>query len=353
MDKEYLHFLDSLGGAIAVIENGSVAWCSGEALRYGVMAGAPLELLLPVGIGQEELSAARQISLPNLGARVYARVCATGSALVLILREEAPEVSSNALAQTSRMLRIPLNDIMSTSKKLFERLEDMEDPAIQAQTASLNRGFYQLLRTASAISELQQEEQENPIHPKRVELKGWLERTMRPAISAVATTGRKLQLTLPNAMLFAQIDAAAMEKALWCLLSNALRYSPEGSVISLCLQNLEGHCLFTMRNPVSQPVQLGALSGGFGRPLAVEAGESGLGLGILRAQRIVRQHGGVLLLSCTPQNDFSASFRLPARLPGAAQVRSTPRTEELGGFSRMLVELADVLPDEVYDSRNF
>lgn len=353
MDTEYLCFLDNLGGAIAVIENGSIAWCSKEALRYGVMVGAPLELLLPVGIGQEELGAAQQISLPNLGQRVYARVCATGSSLVLVLREESPEVSANALTQTSRMLRIPLNDIMLTSRRLFERLEDMGDPSIQAQTASLNRNFYQLLRTASAISELQQEEQENPVHPKRMELKAWLERVIRPAISAVATTGRTLQLALPNSMLFAQIDAAALEKALWCLLSNAVRYSSEGSLITLCLQNLEGHCLVTLRNPVSQPVQLGALSGGFGRPLAVEAGDSGLGLGILRAQRIVRQHGGVLLLSCTPQGDFSASFRLPTRLPGGTQVRSTPHTEELGGFSRMLVELADVLPDEVYDSRNF
>lgn len=353
MDTAFLSFLESLGEAVAVIENGSVAWCSKEALRYGVMAGTPLELVLPVGIGREELGAARQISLPNLGQRVYARICATGTALVLVLREESQEVSANALAQTSRMLRIPLSDIMSTSKRLFERLEEMEDSAIQAQTASLNRGFYQLLRTASAISELQQESQEMPIHPRRVELKGWLERVMRPAISAVATTGRTLQLTLPNTMLFAQIDAATLEKALWCLLSNAVRYSPKGSVISLCLQNLEGHCLFVLRNRVTQPVQLGALSGGFDRPLTVEAGDSGLGLGILRAQRIVRQHGGVLLLSCTPQNEFSASFRLPARLSGATQVRSTPRTEELGGYSRMLVELADVLPDEVYDSRNF
>lgn len=353
MDTAFLSFLESLGGAVAVIEDGCIAWCSKEALHYGVMAGAPLELLLPVGIGQEELYAARQISLPNLGERVYARVCATGAALVLVLREESPEVTVNALAQTSRMLRIPLNDVMSTSKRLFERLEEMEDPTIQAQTAKVTRGYYQLLRTASAISELQQETQENPLHPKRVELKAWLERVMRPAVSVVATTGRTLQLSLPNTLLFAQIDAAAMEKALWCLLSNAVRYSPEGSVISLCLQSLEGHCLFTMRNPVFQPVQLGALSGGFDRPLTVEAGDSGLGLGILRVQRIVGQHGGVLLLSCTPQGDFSASFRLPTRLPGVTQMRSMPHTEELGGFPRMLVELADVLPDEVYDSRNF
>ncbi|MBE6932408.1 MAG: HAMP domain-containing histidine kinase [Ruminococcaceae bacterium] len=353
MDTAYLSFLESLGGAIAVIENGAIAWCSKEALSYGVMVGAPLELLLPVEIGQEELSTVRQISLPNLGKRVYARVCATGAALVLALREDSTEVDSNALARTSRMLRIPLNEIMSTSKRLFERLEDMEDPVIQTQTASLNRGFYQLLRTASAISDLQQEEQEMPIHTRRVELKGWLERVMQPAISAVDTTGRTLQLALPDSVLLAQIDAAALEKALWCLLSNAVRYSPEGSVITLRLQKQEGHCLFTMCNPVTQPVQLSDLSGGFGRPLTVEAGDSGLGLGLLRVQRIVRQHGGILLLSCTPRGDFSASFRLPACRPNAVQVRSALQTEELGGFSRMLVELADVLPDEVYDSRNF
>lgn len=349
MDTELLRFLDSLGGAIAVIEEGHIAWCSREALTFGVTIGAPLELLLPLGIGEEELRGARQIGLPNLGKRVYARICPTGSALVMVLREEMQQVDVNALAQTSRMIRIPLNEIMSTSRKLFERLEDMEDPAIQAQTASLNRGFYQLLRTASAILELQQEE--IPIHPRRMELKGWLERVMLPAASAVGTTGRTLQVTLPSAMVFAQADAPALEKALWCLLSNAIHYSPEGSVISLHLQKTENQCLFTMQNPVSQPVQLGALSGGFGHPLTVEADCGGLGLGILRAQRIIRQHGGALLLSCTPEGDFSAAFRLPSRLE-SSQVRSALHTEELGGFNRMLVELSDVLPDENYDSRN-
>lgn len=351
MDTELFSFLDSLGGAIAVIEHGHIAWCSREALAFGVMVGAPLELLLPLGISEEELRTAQQISLPQLGKRVYARICPTGAALVMVLREELQEVDVNALSQTSRMMRIPLDEIMSTSRKLFERLEDMEDPAIQAQTACLNRSFYQLLRTASAISELQQEEQENPIHPKRVELRGWLERTMQPAASAVQTTGRTLQLTLPSSMLFAQIDAPALEKALWCLLSNAIRYSPEGSVISLCLQKQENQCLIVLQNPVSQPVQLSALSGGFGRPLSVEADCGGLGLGILRAQRIIRQHGGALLLSCTPEGAFSARFRLSGR-QSAVQVRSAPHTEELGGFNRMLVELSDVLPDEVYDSRN-
>lgn len=351
MDTELLQLLDNLGGAIAVIEDGHIAWCSREALAFGVMVGAPLELLLPLGIGEEELHGAHQISLPNLGKRVYARICPTGSALVLFLREEMQEVDVNALSQTSRMIRIPLNEIMSTSRRLFERLEDMEDPAIQAQTASLNRGFYQLLRTASAISELQQEEQEFPIHPRRIELKGWLERAMRPAVSAVETTGRTLQVSLPSAMVFAQIDAPVLEKALWCLLSNAVRYSPAGSVISLRLQKTDNACLLTLRNPVSQPVQLGALSGGFGRPLTTDADCSGLGLGILRAQRIIRQHGGALLLSCTPEGEFSASFRLPGRLP-SAQVRSPLHTEEFGGFNRMLVELSDVLPDEIYDSRN-
>jgi len=351
MDRELLKFLDNLGGAIAVIEDGKIAWCSEEALAFGVMPGAPLELILPVGIGEEEVSTACQISLPNLGQRVYARVCPTGSALVLILREETREVSPNALANTSRILRTSLNDVMSTSRRLFERLEDMEDPAIQAQTASLNRSFYRILRTASSIMELQNEEQEYHIHPKRVELKGWLERVMKPAVSAVRTTGRTLQVTVPATMLFAMIDAHVLEKALWCLLSNAIHYSPEGSVISLRLQKMDNQCIFTMQNPVSQPVQLGALTGGFGSPMTVGAGNCGLGLGILRAQRMVRQHGGVLLLSCTPNGDFEARFRLPANQP-PAQVRSAPHTEELGGFNRMLVELSDALPDEIYDSRN-
>lgn len=352
MDNTYMRFLNSLGGAIAVVENGNITWCSDMALSFGLAVGMPIGEILPQGVTPEELETIQQLGLPALGERIYANVCPTEEAIVLVLHENLSEINRNALAQISRMLRSPLNDIMSTSNRLFERLEEMEDPRIQAQTASLNRSFYQLMRTAASLSDMQQSAQEGMISPRRTELRSWLERIARPAMSAVRSAGRILEVNGPTGFLFAEIDAPVLEQALWCLLSNAIRYSSEGSTISLSLQKLDSQCLFTLRNQVTQPVQLNILTGGFTRPLMVEPDGHGLGLGILRAQRMIQQHGGVLMLSCSPQGEFMARFRIPGRLP-----QDTLRSKQLppirtGGFDQMLVELSDALPDEIYDSRN-
>ena len=50
---------------------------------------------------------------------------------------------------------------------------------------------------------------------------------------------------------------------------------------------------------------------------------------------------------------FSAVMRIPCdRVPETLRV-SPVQVDRSGGFSRMLIELSDVLPDDVYDSRNF
>ncbi len=62
--------------------------------------------------------------------------------------------------------------------------------------------------------------------------------------------------------------------------------------------------------------------------------------------------GGVLLLECLPTGEFSAMLRIPCdRSPETLHVAPVA-VDRTGGYSRMLVELSDVLPDTVFDSRN-
>ena len=76
-------------------------------------------------------------------------------------------------------------------------------------------------------------------------------------------------------------------------------------------------------------------------------------LDLHRVRNAAGLHGGVLLLECLPTGEFSAVMRIPCdRAPETLRV-SPVQVDRSGGFSRMLIELSDVLPDDVYDSRNF
>lgn len=348
MDQALCRILGALGLAAACVEGGSVTWASEGACGLGVQAGMPLCELLPAELTPR--SELRQFDVPALGPGVYAQAFSDGESQVLIFREDRASYDAAALMRTSRALRTPLNDILSTSRNLFERLDELEDPDIRTRSAKLNRDFYQLLRTANALSELDNPPQAG-IAPRRTELGAWLRRVTEPAGSALAAAERKLEVTCPAGRVFADIDEDLLEGALWCLLSNAVRYSPRGSTVTLRLWENGGTCFLTMKNPVAGPVLPDALAGSFDSPLTLGTERRGLGLGILRARRIIGAHEGALILEVTPDGEFSANIRLPGRMsPGG--LRSPLPYDRTGGYSAMLVELSEVLPDEVYDPIN-
>lgn len=350
MEQDFLQILNDIGTAAVLLRGDKVEWLSQAAERMGLTPATSLHELLPDGMAATDFVQLQRFTLPAPWAGYYAQVCPLHDSWLLILNSNAPTLDYKALLQTSRLIRESMEDIVSTSQNLFAKLEEMESPAIQAQTARLNRGYYRLLRTSISLTELEQSISPKPFVPVRTELRKWLRDDMQPVVSAVAAAGKKLALELPPEPLYAGIHKTLLEQALLCLLSNAIRYSPDGAAIRLRLREFRRQCLFIMENPIADPVDLSALSGGFSRsPFPDE--NKGLGLGLLRVQNIAKQHGGVLLLECTPEGNFRATMRIPSSPePSDFHVRMPEISE--GGYNRMLVELSDVLPDSVFDSRN-
>ncbi len=351
MDKDFLQILNVIGAAAAAIREDTVIWSSENARRLGIEPGMEARALLPEGVEPSALGEVRMLSLPALGSSISAQVCPCGGMTVLVLRDTAPSLSYDAVGQINRILSEPVDDILFTARPLFERLEELEDPRIQAGTARLNRNFFRLLRMISALTDLQGSARAQSFAPERMELRGWLWEIGKKLDGLVTAAGRRLRFVAPAHHLYISADPALLEQAILSLISNAIRYSPDGSTIQLRAQEQNGQCLFTVRNPVSESVSLTELAGSFTQP--VEAGQHhGLGLGLLRVRNAARLHGGVLLLECLPTGEFSAMLRIPCdRSPETLHVAPVA-VDRTGGYSRMLVELSDVLPDTVFDSRN-
>ena len=352
MDQDFLQILNVMGGAAAAIRDDTVVWCTEGAARLGLTPGMPAGSFLPEGVAPSSLNEVQMLSLPALGDSVFAQVCPCGELTVLVLRDAAPALNYEAIGQINRILAEPVDEILFTARKLFERLEELEDPQIQAGTARLNRNFFRLLRMSASLNDLQNGAQSQLFAPEHMELRSWLGETGRKLAELVSSAGRQLEFVLPEQHLYVSADPALLEQAILSLVSNAIRFSPDGCTITLRAQEQNGQCLFTVRNPVDGPISLTDLAGSFTRP--VEAGDRhGLGLGLLRVRNIAQMHGGVLLLECLPTGEFSAMLRIPCERPAETLHVSPVPVDRSGGYSRMLVELSDVLPDEVFDSRNF
>ncbi len=343
MDQEFLQILNMTGAAAAGLREGVVLWCTDAACRMGLRPGADLRAQLPEGD-------AELFSLAGLSAGVVVRRIPLGDQTVLLLQSEAPPLTVDALGQISRVLNGPIEDVLFTGRNLFERLEALEDPAIQAGTARLTRNFYRLLRTSGALLDQYSSAHDETFAPERTDLRRWLRELSDRLCAAVDSAGRRLELRLPERHLYAPVDPDLLEQALLGLLSNAMRYSPADSTVTLRLYEQSEHCFLNLRNAIAAPVSFPDLGGAFTRPLG--PGDQGLGLGLRRVQQIARLHGGTLLLECTPEGSFSAALCIPCNREDLDLRAPAVSLDRSGGFDRLLVELADVLPDEVFDSRN-
>ncbi|OLD63877.1 MAG: hypothetical protein AUF65_01030 [Chloroflexi bacterium 13_1_20CM_50_12] len=129
-------------------------------------------------------------------------------------------------------------------------------------------------------------------------------------------TGVAPTLEIRNTHLQAQVDRERISQVLLNLLSNARKYSPEGSAITVMLQRRGAQIIISVRDqgPGIPAEQLPHICEQFYRVpgIEVQAGAStGLGLGLFIAQIIVEQHGGRIEVQSEQGDGSTFSMVLP------------------------------------------
>jgi signal transduction histidine kinase len=132
-----------------------------------------------------------------------------------------------------------------------------------------------------------------------------------------AASGRTIHLEVDGPELYAAVDAARLERVVGNLLSNALKYSPEGSAITVRLGPEDG--------PAGPEAVLVVHDEGIGIPAAdlphiferfvrarnVVGQIGGTGIGLASAREIVAQHGGTITVESTEGVGSTFTVRLP------------------------------------------
>ncbi len=111
-----------------------------------------------------------------------------------------------------------------------------------------------------------------------------------------------------------QVDALRIEQILTNLLSNALRYTPEGGEISVRAQTLPGRAIVSVRDtgPGIPPEALDRVFERFYRvDRARSRTEGGSGLGLAIARQLAEAHGGTLEARNHPQGGAEFILTLP------------------------------------------
>jgi signal transduction histidine kinase len=240
------------------------------------------------------------------------------------------------LASTSHELRTPVTSILG----YLELLADELGPDHQSYLEVLSRNTERLGDLAESLvvlSRLESEDAPRPVPQTGLgadlgEVASWARQTMAPLALARQVT---LTLEVPEHPLQVSGSEDQVEQVLINLMSNAVKYTPEGGSVVCSLQRVGTRARIEMRDTGigMAPEDVDRLFTRYFRAESARASSiDGVGLGLSIVHEIVTAHGGQIEVT----SQLGAGTTVVVLLPLATTVRAIPRPAphgELGAAS--------------------
>ena len=337
--SDYNRFLlDSFPGAAVLIDKGKAAAANSMARHYlpQLEEGQPLPSFLPRGDGE-------QMGTFSAGLSRYSFRLSPGPEGQWLLFHPAPQtaLTDTQLDGALRQMRTLLSQFLT----VWEGSGGLEGPA----RAPMRKTFYQSFRLLDNLDYLRlaSGNESLPFQPVTMDLAGLCRQVVSCAAPLLAQADVTLSLLSSPATLLIPGDSALLQRLLLELIANAVRASGEEKLVSLSLSVLGGRALLSLSHSGAAPTprQQAALLQQ-DADCQLPAPFAGAGLGLSVARHIAALHGGALLFRCGEESPVTI-LSLPAG-PAPSLPLHTPRLQQDGGLSPLLVGLADVLPAQVF-----
>ena len=342
--KDCAALLDyTLQAAFRVTEN-TIDYANPAARSLMLEPGTDVRTLLATG--EEEYAAFSHgclyLKLKLAGGSRGASVTRMGQSDIFLLEPENAGSELQALALAAMELRLPLSNALVSA----ERLETAQDGGDFLQR--LNRGLSQLHRILNNMSDVTgfaAATQQSMEDLSRVF--GDIFERAQVLVSQAGRTLTYQGLTGPADSL---ADREQLERAVLSILSNALKFTPEGGTIAASLTR-RGRLLQLSIQDNGSGIPEDLLPHIFTRYLrqpAQEDSRHGIGLGLVLVRTVALNHGGTVLIDKPGDTGTRITMTLELRKGTAPQLRS-PITIP-GGQDMGLIELSETLPYRLYRS---
>ena len=288
---------------------------------------------------------------PELSCDVTLTGC--GEFVLATAVETGERLGMQTVLSIADRLRQPMSTILAVTPKLLPLLEDVPEPRAMDWAAALNRSLYSMLRTAGNLQLYGASGEGLALQPERVELRAWLEELLDRVQPLAEASGHSLIRALDPGTCVLEMDPVRMEQAVLNLISNAMKFSEPGTRIEVSAHFTDTQAVLTVRDQGCgiPPDQMGQIFSRSENRGAVPDPRYGVGLGLSLTRRIIQAHGGRMMLE---SGEGGTAVHLSLQVRGSRdQILRTPVKvpETSSGVDSVLLELADALPDGVFDTR--
>lgn len=356
LEKTY----DLLPQPVFFARDGLIAAANQAARQCFVLPGQPLLSVLENSDAlPADTDTLMQLQIRLAGEAFDASVTRLEDGLLFVAQRKNPApVSAVVLSSVSQALRTPLSNLLGAARTLFPQLEELENPELGQEMAALNRTAYQLLRVAFNLGDLQAiTDGQMKVFREKTELSAYFSELCETIEPYCRAADRKFRCSLPARPFYGWIDRQKLQRAVLNLVSNSVRFTPAGGKISLSVKSSGGNVILQLSDNGEgmDAARLSSAFSGSHKTAQLWDPRFGLGFGLPFARQIAQLHDGSLVLSSAPDRGTTVVISLPLAEPQAGDVRlCSPglNFDYAGGYRHELLELADVLPLDVFDSVN-
>jgi signal transduction histidine kinase len=246
--------------------------------------------------------------------------------------EQESQAYANELVETmkdrfisiaSHELKTPITTIRGQAQLALRRLSKQQATGRELSTdveglrLSLERINEQAIRLTSLIDELLDV---SSIRTGRAELrkrKCDLNAICREAVDDQhLLTGRIITMNVPTEPIKLLVDCDRLSQVLTNLVSNAVKYSPEGSPVEVGINVKKRHVLIYVRDQgkgISKDQQVRIFETFYRTPDALASSKKGMGLGLAISKEIVERHDGRIWCESKPSQGSTFFVELPLR----------------------------------------
>lgn len=268
---------------------------------------------------------------------------------IFVIHQDVEDAHLQTLALAAQQLRIPLSNVMAITDRLLSDL-DQADPDTHQQTAQINRGLYQLLRIVNNMSDSASYQSAKIPVMQTVNFTALVGEIMEKAQTLCTSTGITLSYTGPENAILGLANEEKLSRALYNLLSNAMKFAPAGSTVEAKLVKTGNQLSFTLCNDCADLAGEQNFWNRYRREPTVEDNRFGLGLGMTLVSAVAATHGGTVLVDHPSANQTRVTMTVAITKDDSGAIRSPVLRigDYAGGRDKGLLEFAEFLPTDSY-----
>ena len=348
--------LDLLLRPAFCVQDGVIVQANRGAQQLFVTVNDPVAPL--IASGQEEYGAFQggclyltlRISGQIFGASV---VCGNGGH-IFILEQVAGQSELQCIALAAQELREPLAGMMTAADRLLPLVTAESGSAANNHAAQMNRRMFQLLRIISNMSDTQQYAQRGEAHQDYRNISALFDELFANACHFAEQAGYHLQYSGLQEAVYSLADREQLERAVYNLVSNAMKFSQPGSTIDARLTRSGNKLRFSIEDAgcgIGNDIQASVFTRYLRAP-ALEDPRHGLGLGLVLVRYAAAAHGGAVLMDQPHGQGTRFTMTMAVRQSNGKKLQSPIlQVDYTGEHNHGLVELSDVLPASLYETK--